>query len=150
MTIRYLSDKPTETGLYLVLVDGERCIASAHVSTYDGDVTWEQFGVEYDYWTHCPTALKIEIVRRIDLDVIFGDKKTAPIENLMGRRMGEKKELERRVKQAMRGAAVSNRMLDAANKKLIERMGEVGFIINGPAAEDLKAAIKAALMEYGK
>lgn len=65
----------------------------------------------------------------------------------MDRRMGKKPEMERRVKQAMRGAAVSERMTQAAYSKLIERGCEGRYGITG---EDLKAAIKAALMEYGK
>lgn len=70
-----------------------------------------------------------------------------PIDILGTRRMREKPELERRVKQAMRGAAVSERMLVAADNKLRERGSEGRY---GLTAEDLKAAIKAALMEYGK
>lgn len=71
----------------------------------------------------------------------------APIEILMGRRLGQKPEMERRVKQAMRGAAVSNRMAEAASRKLQER-GTAAFY--ELSTEDLKVAIKAALMEYGK
>lgn len=68
----------------------------------------------------------------------------------MNRRAAEKPEMERRVKQAMRGAAVSERMLVAAQSTLKARMGADNYVACSPASADLKAAIKAALMEYGK
>lgn len=74
----------------------------------------------------------------------------SPIENLMARRAAEKPEMERRVKQAMRGAAVSERMLEAARMKIIDRIGSNAYAACGLSTLDLKAAIKAALMEYGK
>lgn len=76
--------------------------------------------------------------------------KPSPIENLMRRRGDERALVTRHLPAAIRGIAVSNQILEAATRRLHDRMGSKAFFAAEINPLDLKAAIKAALMEYGK
>lgn len=69
MTIQYKGDLPDEDGIYLVRVDGELTVAEA-TTFANSEPTWAQLGMDYDYWSHSSTAVEIEVITKLGLEMI--------------------------------------------------------------------------------
>jgi hypothetical protein len=70
MPIQYRTDKPTQDGWYLVMLDDkEFCVAEATVFR-DGEVNWSQTGADYDQWSYGTDEHELAVICKLDLESI--------------------------------------------------------------------------------
>lgn len=67
--INYMTAKPTQDGVYLVLCDGKLEVAEATMYA-DGEAAWAQINADYDIWNASEEEFDIAIVCKLDLEQI--------------------------------------------------------------------------------
>lgn len=64
MTITYMSNVPTESGVYLVRVD-----EALDVAEFDSELEmWMLLGSDYDIWSYSEDSYSVEVIKKLDLE----------------------------------------------------------------------------------